>query len=70
MSVRRRAAAAGDLPAEALSQRERDALIADLHRHGWSDLRIAEHTSLSLYTTGRILDRLGLQPNTPNPMEV
>ena len=60
MSVRRRAAAAGTLPAEALNQRERDALITHLHHLGWSDTDIAEHTRLSTYTTGRILDRLCL----------
>lgn len=64
MSVRRRAAAAGTLPAEALTQRDREQLIHSLHQLGWSDVDIAEHTSLTTYSVGRIRDRLGLQPHT------
>lgn len=54
---------AGQLPAEALSQRDREDLIAELVDHGWTDTDIAAHTRLSTYTTGRIRSRLGLEPN-------
>lgn len=61
-----RAALAGDLPAEALPTHVRARLVADLHRHGWSDLQIADHTRQTLYTTARIRYRLGLAPNRPS----
>lgn len=54
---------AGELPAEKLSTRDREDLIAELSELGWSDIDIAEHTKLSTYTVGRIRDRLGLAPN-------
>lgn len=53
----------GEVPAEALSARDREDLIADLHALGWSDVEIAEHCMSSTYTTARIRDRLGLTPN-------
>jgi len=59
-----RACCAGELPAEALSTRDREDLLAELHGLGWTDREIAEHTRLSTYTTARLLDRLGLAPNT------
>lgn len=53
----------GEVPAEALSARDREDLIAELHALRWSDVEIAEHTKLSTYTAARIRDRLGLTPN-------
>lgn len=58
-----RQCAAGRLPAESLSQRDRDELVRALHSRGWTDAEIAGHCHMSLYTAGRILDRLGLDPN-------
>lgn len=55
----------GREPAESLASQDREDMIYHLHRHGWSDLDMAQLTRLSLYTTGRIRDRLGLQPNQP-----
>lgn len=53
----------GDLPAEALPQRDREHLVTQLHTAGWSDTDIAAHTRMSTYTTARIRDRLALPPN-------
>lgn len=47
-------------PAEALPTRDREDLVWQMHELGWSDAEIAEHTRMSLYTTARIRDRLGL----------
>ena len=54
------AACAGQLPAEALSTRDREDLVWQLHRHGWADREIAQHCHMSTYTTARIRARLGL----------
>lgn len=53
----------GVLPAEILPAYARDWLVHELHGMGWSDVEIATHTRMSTYTTGRIRDRLGLEPN-------
>lgn len=50
----------GDLPAELLPTRDREALLSELHGAGWTDVEIATHTRLTTYTTGRIRARLGL----------
>ena len=55
----------GHLVAEELSRDLRHALILLLHRQGWTDQEIAEHTRTTLYTTARIRDYLGLNPNRP-----
>ena len=55
------------MPAEALSTRDREDLVAELHGLGWTDHQIAEHIHASTYTTIRILERLEL---APNPQEV
>ncbi|OLT46478.1 hypothetical protein BJF85_16675 [Saccharomonospora sp. CUA-673] len=49
-------ARSGDLPAEALTTRERERLVADLAALGWTVPEIAEHTHQTTYTTARILD--------------
>ncbi len=54
---------AGELPAEALSTRDREYLLTELHELGWTDVDIAAHTRMSTYTTARIRDQLGLAPN-------
>lgn len=61
-----RAALVGELPAEALPTHVRAHLIANLHRHGWTDTEIAAHTRQTLYTTARIRQRIGLAPNRPS----
>ncbi|GAB3670460.1 hypothetical protein GCM10027597_01770 [Saccharopolyspora tripterygii] len=58
-----RACCRGELPAEALSTRDREDLVAELHTRGWTDAQIALHTRMSLYTTARIRDRIGRDPN-------
>jgi len=50
----------GELPAEALTTVEREYLLFDLWSEGWTDVEIACHTRMTLYTTGRIRARLGL----------
>lgn len=50
-------------PAESLPTADRARLVARLHRLGWTDSEIAEHTFMSTYTTARIRNRLGLSPN-------
>lgn len=62
-----RSCCAGTMPAEALSTRDREDLVAELHGLGWTDHQIAEHIHASTYTTIRILERLEL---APNPQEV
>ncbi|WP_027944245.1 hypothetical protein [Amycolatopsis taiwanensis] len=59
------AACAGELPAEALSTRDREDLVWHLHELGWTDVQIAEHTRMSTYTAARIRDCLGLAPHQP-----
>lgn len=53
----------GELPAELLPQRDREDLVWQLHELGWTDAEIATHCRMTTYTAGRILDRLGLEPN-------
>lgn len=50
----------GHLPAEALSTKDRETLVWDLHAAGWTDCEIATHTRMTTFTTGRIRARLGL----------
>jgi hypothetical protein len=58
-----RAAFRGEIPAEVLTTADRELLVRLLVRDGWSDEQIAGHTRMTCYTTMRIRDRLGLQPN-------
>lgn len=59
-----RAARLGREPAEALATADRWRLVAELHRLGWSDVQIAEHCRMTLYTTARLrADLLGLPAN-------
>lgn len=53
----------GKLPAEVLSQKDRERLVCDLWKLGWADVEIATHTKLSTYTAARIRSRLGLSPH-------
>lgn len=53
----------GQIPAEQLPTLEREHLVRLLHRRGWTDLQIAVHTRMTLYTTVRIRERLGLSAN-------
>lgn len=62
-SLTRRLAELGEIPAEALSTREREALVRKLHGLGWTDVEIATHTRMTTYTTVRIRGRLGLVAN-------
>jgi hypothetical protein len=50
----------GDLPAELLRPGDRDQLIYDLWKEGWTDAQVAVHTRFSTYTAARIRSRLGL----------
>lgn len=59
-----RLAVTGELPADALDTHDREQLVGELWRHGWTDREIAEHTLMSTYTTARIRTRLGLDPRT------
>lgn len=54
---------AGRAPAEELPTYLRERLLARLHGDGWTDLDIAVHTRMTLYTTVRIRERLGLSAN-------
>jgi len=54
---------AGHLPAEILPSGRRRLLIHELHTLGWTDLEIASHTRMTLYTAARLRDQLGLAPN-------
>jgi hypothetical protein len=68
--ARRRAyleARSGVLPAEALTQEQRWRLVAELHRAGWTDREIAEHTFMTTYTAARIREGMHLAPNQPSP---
>lgn len=51
---------AGREPAELLDPRERELLLFELWQDRWTDAEIAQHTSMTLYTTCRIRERLGL----------
>lgn len=51
---------AGHTPAEALPTHDREQLIHELWKAGWTDTQIAEHTHLTTYTAARIRNRLGL----------
>lgn len=51
----------GREPAERLSRGERDLLLFELWRKGWTDLEISVHMKQTLYTTCRIRERLGLE---------
>lgn len=57
------AACVGEMPAEALSTRDREDLVWQLHELGWSDVEIATHTHMTTFTTARIRARLGLAPH-------
>lgn len=48
----------GREPAERLDSRDREDLVWHLVQRGWTDLEIAEHTCMTLYTTVRIKHRL------------
>lgn len=61
---------AGELPAEALDQRDRERLVYDLWAAKWSDVEIATHTRMSTYTTARIRRDLGLAPRADTDREV
>lgn len=50
----------GELPAEILTTAERERLVYELWGYGWTDVEIACHTRMTLYTTARIRARLGL----------
>lgn len=54
---------AGDLPAELLPPGRRRLLLHELHALGWTDVEIATHTRMTTYTTARLRDQLGLDPN-------
>jgi hypothetical protein len=64
--LRYRAARLGHEPAEALTTHDRHRLVAELHRAGWTDRRIATHARMTTYTTARIRAGLGLLPNRPS----
>jgi hypothetical protein len=44
-------------------------LVAELHRAGLTDRQIASWTLQTCYTTGRIRDAMGLQPNRQHGAE-
>lgn len=51
---------AGQEPAERLTRGERDLLLFELWTKGWTDLQMSVHMKLTLFTTCRIRERLGL----------
>lgn len=53
----------GKRPAEELPTYLRARLVGRLHTLGWTDREIAVHTYMTLYTTVRIRERLGLSAN-------
>ena len=57
------AALDGREPAEALTTRDRATLVFELHWSGFTDFEIAERCRMTLYTTARIRDRIGLPAN-------
>lgn len=60
-----RLAMRGDEPAEALVPADRELLVRTLVEWGWRDVRIAELTRMTTYTTCRIRERIGLAANQP-----
>jgi hypothetical protein len=63
--VQYQAALRGREPAEALLPADRELLVRTLVEWGWTDLSIAELTRMTLYTTCRIRERIGLPANQP-----
>lgn len=63
------AARLGNEPAEALTTRDRQRLVTELHTLQWADHEIAAHTRMTTYTTARIRGSLGLAPHQPRVME-
>ncbi|ORJ92599.1 hypothetical protein A6F55_23845 [Prescottella equi] len=61
------AALAGTQPAEVLTPYDRGVLMAVLVRRGLTDVEIAAHTKWTTYTTARIRENCGLDPNPPQP---
>lgn len=59
----------GRVPAEALTPGDRERLVREFHTAGWTDIEIATQTRMTTYTTGRIRERLELQPNRPRKKE-
>lgn len=57
------AACRGEEPAESLTTRDREDLVYALVLRGWSDVEVAGHTRMTLYTLVRIRLRLGLFGN-------
>lgn len=55
----------GKEPAESLPTKDREDLVWQLHERHWSDKEIADHTRMTLYTTVRIRERLGLAAQQP-----
>jgi hypothetical protein len=57
----------GHEPAESLPNVDRADLVWHLiHDLGWTDREVADHTRMTDYTTARIREHLGLNPNQPN----
>ena len=65
-----RQAKTGFIPAEALPTHLRWRLVADLHREGWTDVEIAEHTAMTTYTTCRIREAMQLPLVRPRAEEL
>jgi hypothetical protein len=53
----------GRQPAECLDRKQRGLLVALLVEAGMTDVEIARHTWMTLYTTVRIRQQVGLSPN-------
>lgn len=53
-----RACIKGERPAEILAPADRERLVYELHRQGWTDMEIAAHTRMTTYTVSRIRDRI------------
>lgn len=67
--LRYRAVLDGTEPAEALTTADRHRLVTALHAASWTDLDIASHTRMTLYTAARIRgDLLHLPVNRPRPV--
>lgn len=60
---------AGKEPAELLTRGERDLLLFELWMKGWTDLQVSVHMKLTLFTTCRIRERLGLPVRRPSREE-
>lgn len=67
--LRYQAARNGQTPAEDLCTEDRHRLVTELHAWGWTDIQIAGHTRMTLYTTARIRAGLGLLPHRPGQIE-